>query len=61
MALASILPPIDLLVEHNCRLYNLERSHQGYRLKDKTPVQALRVALANSELPDGVMGISFQP
>ena len=32
--------------------YNLERSHQGYRLKGRTPAQALREALGISELPD---------
>ena len=31
--------------------YNLERSHQGYRFKGRTPAQALRVALGISELP----------
>jgi len=31
--------------------YNLERSHQGYRLKGRTPAQALREALAIEELP----------
>jgi len=31
--------------------YNLERSHQGYRLRGKTPAQALREALAVEELP----------
>ncbi len=30
---------------------NLERSHQGYRLKRCTPAQALRVALGIEELP----------
>lgn len=32
--------------------YNLERSHQGYRLKGKTPAQALREALGVEMLPD---------
>lgn len=34
------------------RYYNLERSHQGYRLKGRTPAQALREALGVEELPD---------
>ena len=33
------------------RVYNLERSHQGYRLKGRTPAQALREALEIEELP----------
>lgn len=31
--------------------YNLERSHQGYRLRGRTPAQALREALGIEELP----------
>lgn len=31
--------------------YNLERSHQGYRLRGRTPAQALREALGITELP----------
>ncbi len=31
--------------------YNLERSHQGYRLKGRTPAQALREALGKKKLP----------
>jgi len=31
--------------------YNLSRSHQGYRLKGRTPAQALREALGVKELP----------
>jgi transposase InsO family protein len=31
--------------------YNLERSHQGYRLLGRTPAQALREALGIAELP----------
>jgi transposase InsO family protein len=31
--------------------YNLERSHQGYRLLGRTPAQALREALGVAELP----------
>jgi transposase InsO family protein len=33
------------------RYYNLERSHQGYRLKGRTPAEALREALGTEELP----------
>ncbi len=33
------------------RYYNLERSHQGYRLKGRTPTQALRDALQVEDLP----------
>ena len=31
--------------------YNLERSHQGYRLRGRTPAQALREALGVEKLP----------
>ena len=31
--------------------YNLERSHQGYRLRGRTPAQALREALGIEEIP----------
>jgi transposase InsO family protein len=31
--------------------YNLERAHQGYRLKGRTPAQALREALGRQDLP----------
>jgi transposase InsO family protein len=31
--------------------YNLRRSHQGYRLKGRTPAQALREALGRKKLP----------
>ena len=31
--------------------YNLERSHQGYRLRGRTPAQALREALGITETP----------
>ncbi len=31
--------------------YNLKRSHQGYRLKGRTPAQALREALGRKTLP----------
>ncbi|MFD0726686.1 integrase core domain-containing protein [Lysobacter brunescens] len=33
------------------RYYNLERSHQGYRLRGRTPAQALRKTLAIEALP----------
>lgn len=33
------------------RYYNLERSHQGYRLQGRTPAQALREALGREDLP----------
>jgi transposase InsO family protein len=34
------------------RFYNLDRSHQGYRLKGRTPVQALKEALGLEEIPE---------
>lgn len=34
------------------RYYNLQRTHQGYRLKGRTPVQALREALGIDEIPE---------
>lgn len=34
------------------RYCNLERSHQGYRLKGRTPAQALMEALALTEIPE---------
>ncbi len=34
--------------------YNLERSHQGYRLRGRTPAQALREALGVDDLPSFV-------
>ena len=34
------------------RYYNLERSHQGYRLKGRTPAQALMEALGITEIPE---------
>jgi transposase InsO family protein len=34
------------------RYYNLERSHQGYRLKGRTPAQALKDALGIDNIPD---------
>lgn len=33
------------------RYYNIERSHQGYRLRGRTPAQALREALTIQDLP----------
>jgi transposase InsO family protein len=38
--------------------YNLQRSHQGYRLQGRTPAQALREALGIEELPTMVGGSS---
>lgn len=32
--------------------YNLDRSHQGYRLNARTPAQALREALGVEHLPE---------
>lgn len=34
------------------RYYNFERSHEGYRLTGRTPVQALIEALGVAEIPD---------
>jgi hypothetical protein len=34
------------------RYYNLERSHQGYRLKGPTPAQALKEALGIDNIPN---------
>lgn len=34
------------------RHYILERSHQGYRLKGRTPAQALMEAPGITEIPD---------
>jgi hypothetical protein len=31
--------------------YNLERTHQGYRLRGRTPAQALRDAMGRKRLP----------
>ena len=38
---------LDIFIEY----YNLKRSHQGYRLKGRTPAQALKEALAVNDLP----------
>lgn len=43
----QIQADLDKFIEY----YNLERSHQGYRLQGRTPVQALREALGIKELP----------
>jgi len=44
---AEIQRDLDKFIEY----YNLNRSHQGYRLKGRTPAQALREALGVDELP----------
>jgi transposase InsO family protein len=44
---AEIQRDLDRFLAH----YNLERSHQGYRLRGRTPAQALREALGRDELP----------
>jgi len=41
--------------------YNLKRSHQGYRLKGRTPAQALREALGRKKLPPIVPKEDTQP
>jgi hypothetical protein len=38
---------LDQFIEY----YNIKRTHQGYRLKGRTPAQALREALGCDELP----------
>jgi transposase InsO family protein len=45
--IAEIQRDLDALLA----FYNLERSHQGYRLKGRTPAQAMREALSLEELP----------
>jgi transposase InsO family protein len=42
------------------RFYNLDRSHQGYRLKGRTPAQALRDALNLEVLPPVVPEVESQ-
>lgn len=37
--------------------YNLERSHQGYRLRGRTPAQALREALNIKDLPSFTLSL----
>ena len=44
---AEIQRDLDKFLEY----YNLERSHQGYRLKGLTPAQALRDAIGLDTLP----------
>lgn len=44
---AEIQRDLDRFLEY----YNLQRSHQGYRLNGRTPAQALREALGIEELP----------
>ena len=39
-------------LDRSLAFYNLEHSHQGYRLKGRTPAQALRQALEIEELPE---------
>ena len=43
----EIQADLDVFIE----FYNLKRSHQGYRLKGRTPAQALREALSRKKLP----------
>ena len=43
----EIQTDLDVFIE----FYNLKRSHQGYRLKGRTPAQALREALGRKKLP----------
>lgn len=47
LSIAEIQRDLDALMEY----YNLERSHQSYRLRGRTPAQALREALGLTELP----------
>jgi transposase InsO family protein len=44
---AEIQRDLDRFLEY----YNLQRSHQGYRLAGRTPAQALQEALSLTELP----------
>ena len=48
---AEIQRDLDGFIEY----YNLERSHQGYRLMGRTPAQALREALAIEDLPPFIL------
>jgi transposase InsO family protein len=50
----EIQKDLDRFLEY----YNLQRSHQGYRLSGRTPAQALREALGITELPP--LGIPSQ-
>ena len=45
--ISEIQRDLDVFMEK----YNLRRSHQGYRLKGRTPAQALREALGIDDLP----------
>jgi transposase InsO family protein len=47
LEIAEIQRDLDAFMAH----YNLERSHQGYRLGGRTPAQALREALGIDTLP----------
>lgn len=47
LTIAEIQRDLDTFMEH----YNVQRSHQGYRLNGRTPAQALKEALGISELP----------
>ena len=38
-------------MDRSLAYHNLERSHQGFRLKGRTPAQVLREALGIEELP----------
>ena len=44
---AEIQRDLDKFIQY----YNLERTHQGYRLNGRTPAQALREALGLKKLP----------
>jgi transposase InsO family protein len=44
-------PEIQRDLDRFLKFYNLDRSHQGYRLKGRTPAQALREALGIENLP----------
>lgn len=55
--LLVLRPDLDAFL----RYYNLERSHQGYRLKGRTPAQALREALAVDALPPIVLEQEVTP
>ena len=43
-------PEIQRDLDRFLKYYNLERSHQGYRLPGRTPAQALREALDLDQL-----------
>jgi len=53
----QIQADLDRFMEY----YNLQRSHQGYRLKGRTPAQGLREALGVEELPPIVPEKEGQP